>query len=165
LKTVPAAASFHAAGDRPDRLEGKTNMTIMQYNWLRPRGVEGDLRQTFNHLFADEANSGWTPRVDVREEDQRYVILADVPGVDPADIDISMDKGVLTIKGERKPETAAESAKVTRVERHYGAFQRSFTLPDSADADAITAAGKNGVLEIAIPKKAQAAPRKIAVTH
>jgi HSP20 family protein len=140
-------------------------MTITHYNWLRPRVAEGDLRQAFNHFFADEASDGWTPRVDVREEDQRYVILADVPGVEPADIDISMDQGVLTIKGERKSETATENAKVTRVERRYGAFERSFTLPDSADADAITAAGKNGVLEIAIPKKAQAAPRKIAVTH
>jgi HSP20 family protein len=74
-----------------------------------------------------------------------------------------MDKSVLTIKGERKSETIAENAKVTRVERRQGAFERSFALPDSADADAITASGKNGVLEIAIPKKAQAAPRKIVV--
>lgn len=140
-------------------------MTITHYNWLRPRTTEGDLRQVFNHFFADEAGNGWAPRVDVREEENRYVILADVPGVNPADIDISMDKGVLTIKGERKSEATVENSKLTRVERRYGSFQRSFALPDSADADAITATGKNGVLEIAIPKKAQAAPRKIAVTH
>ena len=145
-------------------------MTITHYNWLRPRAAEGDLRQVFNHFFADDTGNGWAPRVDVREEDGRYLILADVPGVNPADIDISMDKGVLTIKGERKSEATADGAdksgaKLTRVERRYGAFQRSFALPDSADADAITANGKNGVLEIAIPKKAQAAPRKIAVTH
>ncbi|MBS0583305.1 MAG: Hsp20/alpha crystallin family protein [Proteobacteria bacterium] len=131
-------------------------MTITQYqNWLRPH---------HRHFFADhqDANS-WTPRVDVREEDSRYVILADIPGVDSKDIEISMDKGVLTIKGERKSEATTENAKLTRVERRHGAFERSFALPDSADADAITASGKNGVLEIAIPKKAQAAPRKIQV--
>ena len=142
-------------------------MTITHYNWLRPRAAEGDLRQVLNHFFADDTGNGWTPRVDVREEESRYLILADVPGVNPADIDISMDKGVLTIKGERKSENTTEGAagRLTRVERRYGAFQRSFALPDSADADAITANGKNGVLEIAIPKKAQAAPRKISVTH
>jgi HSP20 family protein len=142
-------------------------MTITHYqNWLRPRGFDGDLRQVFNHFLADEtANGSWTPRVDVRDEEARYVILADVPGVSPADIEISMDKGVLTIKGERKSESTTDNAKLTRIERRYGSFQRSFALPDSADADAITAAGKNGVLEIAIPKKAQAAPRKIAITH
>lgn len=131
-------------------------MTITHYqNWLRPH---------HRHFFVDhqDANS-WTPRVDVREEEGRYVILADIPGVDSKDIEISMDKGVLTIKGERKSETTAENVKLTRVERRHGAFERSFALPDSADADAITASGKNGVLEIAIPKKAQAAPRKIAV--
>lgn len=140
-------------------------MTVTHYNWLRPRTLEGDLRQVFNHFFTEDTGSGWAPRVDVREEDSRYVIFADVPGVNPADIDISMDKGVLTIKGERKSESASENGKLTRVERRYGSFQRSFALPDSADADAITATGKNGVLEIAIPKKAQAAPRKISVAH
>jgi len=131
-------------------------MTITHYqNWLRPH---------HRHFFVnDQDANSWTPRVDVREEDNRYVIVADIPGVDSKDIEISMDKSVLTIKGERKSETIAENAKVTRVERRQGAFERSFALPDSADADAITASGKNGVLEIAIPKKAQAAPRKIVV--
>ena len=131
-------------------------MTLHQYqNWLRPH---------HRHFFVnDQDANSWTPRVDVREEDTRYVILADIPGVDSKDIEISMDKSVLTIKGERKSEKTAENAKVTRVERRQGAFERSFALPDSADADAITASGKNGVLEIAIPKKAQAAPRKIVV--
>jgi len=131
-------------------------MTITHYqNWLRPH---------HRHFFVnDQDANSWTPRVDVREEDNRYVIVADIPGVDSKDIEISMDKSVLTIKGERKSEKTAENAKVTRVERRQGAFERSFALPDSADADAITASGKNGVLEIAIPKKAQAAPRKIVV--
>ena len=76
-----------------------------------------------------------------------------------------MDKGVLSIKGERKSETTEENGKLKRAERCGGAFSRSFALPDSADADGISASGKHGVLEISIPKKAQTTPRKIAVAH
>jgi len=142
-------------------------MTITHYYpWARHPRFEGDVKQVFNRFFAEgEAATEWSPRVDVREEEARYVIFADVPGIEPKDIEISMDKGVLSIKGERKSETQAENSKVTRVERTHGSFKRSFTLPDSVDADAITAAGKHGVLEISIPKKAQAAPRKIEITH
>jgi HSP20 family protein len=142
-------------------------MTITHYYpWTRHPRFDADSKQIFNRVFADgEAATEWSPRVDVREEDARYVILADVPGVDPKEIEISMDKGVLTIKGERKSESQTENAKVTRVERSHGSFKRSFSLPDSVDAEAITAAGKHGVLEISIPKKAQAARRKIEITH
>jgi HSP20 family protein len=107
----------------------------------------------------------WAPRVDIREEDNRFVILADIPGVDPKDIEVSADKNELTIKGERKSETTQDNGKLKRVERSYGAFLRSFTLPDNADADAISASGKHGVLEISVPKKAETTPRRIAVTH
>ncbi len=142
-------------------------MTITHYYpWARHARGDRDIKQAFNRFFADgDAANEWSPRVDVREEDGRYVILADVPGVDPKDIEISMDKGVLTVSGERKSESQTENAKVTRVERSYGSFKRSFTLPDSVDAEAVSAAGKHGVLEISIPKKPQAAPRKIEITH
>jgi len=125
--------------------------------------------QAFNRLFGDNDQPGqpasqWAPRVDIREEGQRFVILADIPGVDPAAIEISADKNVLTVKGERKSETS-EDGKVKRVERAHGAFQRSFTLPDNADVDGISASGRHGVLEISIPKKAEAAPRKIEIKH
>lgn len=105
----------------------------------------------------------WVPRVDVREEAERFVILADLPGVDPRDVEVLMDKGVLSIKGARAAVTADESARFSRVERGSGAFHRSFALPDSADADGITATGHNGVLEIAIPKRAASTPRRIQV--
>ena len=142
-------------------------MTITHYYpWARHPRFDGDIKQAFNRFFADgEAANEWSPRVDVREEDNRYVIFADVPGIDPKEIEISMDKGVLTIHGERKTESKTENTKVTRVERNYGSFKRSFSLPDSVDAETITAAGKHGVLEISIPKKPQAAPRKIEITH
>lgn len=132
------------------------SVTLHQ-NWLHPQ---------HHHFFCDtQEASQWLPQVDVREEDSRYVILADVPGIEPKDIEISMDKGVLSVRGERKVEAVGDSAKATRVERRHGAFERRFALPEGADMDAITASGKHGVLEIAIPKKAQAAPRKIVVAH
>lgn len=142
-------------------------MTITHYYpWARPHRFDQDVSQILHRAFGDGNDvSAWAPRVDVREEDGRYVILADVAGVDPKDIDISMDKNVLTIKGERKLETLGEGAKAMRTERRHGAFKRSFTLPETANAEAITATGKHGVLEISIPKKAEAAPRKIEITH
>jgi HSP20 family protein len=110
------------------------------------------------------AVSAWVPAVDVHEHDDRFVITADVPGVDPNAIEVTMEKGVLTISGERKGEKTEESgASARRVERIYGSFFRRFTLPDSADEEAIEAHSSNGVLEIAIPKKQQVQPKKIKV--
>ena len=129
-----------------------------------------EVSRAFGRLFdvADGDQSGvvageWTPRVDVREEDKRFVIEADIPGVDPKSIEISMDKGVLSIKGERNAVGKAGDGKYTRVERVHGGFHRSFALPDSADAEGIHATGKHGVLEIEIPKRPEAAPRKIDI--
>jgi len=133
----------------------------------------GDIRQVFDRLLnLDEVGQGstashWAPRVDIKEDDQRFVIFADIPGIDPADIEVSMDKGVLTIKGERKQADAEQGPRFTRQERTYGAFFRRFGLPDSADAEGITASGKHGVLEVVIPKRAVTAPRRITInaTH
>jgi HSP20 family protein len=133
----------------------------------------GDIRQVFDRLLnTDElghagAPSHWAPRVDLKEDDKRFVILADIPGIDPAAIEVSMDKGVLTIKGERKQDSEPQGSRYTRQERSYGAFFRRFSLPDSADAEGITASGKHGVLEVVIPKRAETAPRRITIdtTH
>lgn len=103
------------------------------------------------------------PRVDIYEEAGRFLIIADLPGVDPADIDIRMDKGVLSLKGQRAAVEVGEGSRYSRVERQHGEFQRDFALPDSADADRIVANGHNGVLEISIPKKAESEPRRIQV--
>ena len=141
-------------------------MIVTHYN---PWFVRGNVhaKQALDRFFGDNAPASteahWTPRVDVREEAERFVILADLPGVDPATIEVQMDKNVLSLKGERTAETLADDAKATRVERAHGRFDRRFVLPDSADADGISASGKHGVLEIAIPKKAQSAPRRIAI--
>lgn len=110
------------------------------------------------------AVSHWVPAVDIHEEPERYVISADVPGVDPSSIDITLEQGVLTINGERRSARSEErAAGARRVERIYGNFYRRFALPDSADAAQVEARSVNGVLEVTIPKKALTQPQKIKV--
>jgi HSP20 family protein len=107
--------------------------------------------------------SQWVPRVDVKEEGDRFVLYADLPGIDPNDIEVSMDKGLLTIRGERSSETSEQTDRFSRIERRYGSFHRRFALPDSADPEGIQARGRHGVLEITIPKRPESAPRRIQV--
>ena len=101
--------------------------------------------------------------MDIKEEENRFLIQADVPGVDPKDIEITMENGVLTIRGERAAEARKEGEGYTRVERVRGSFYRRFSLPDTSDAERIEAQGKNGVLEVVIPKKEKAKPKRIAI--
>jgi len=105
----------------------------------------------------------WVPAVDIQEEADKYVIHADIPGVDPKDIEITMEKGVLSIQGQRKEETKASHENYQRVERVQGAFSRRFNLPEQVDIESISATGKHGVLEVTIPKLKAEQPRKINV--
>ncbi|HJP99343.1 MAG TPA: Hsp20/alpha crystallin family protein [Rhodanobacteraceae bacterium] len=147
------------------------NVTHYHRPWGTRHPLHDDFRQLLDQFFetgesgdqSDVVTSQWAPRVDIREEDKRFVIEADIPGVDPKDIEINMDKGVLSIRGERKSESKTESGKYSRVERSHGVFYRRFALPDSANPDGITAAGRHGVLEIEIPKKPETTPRKIDI--
>ena len=129
----------------------------------------GNFTQALKQLLDDTDNasdvvtSEWAPRVDIREEDQRFVIEADVPGVDPQDIEVNMDNGVLSIRGERKDAAKTGDGKYARIERGFGTFHRRFALPDSVDPAGVRATGKFGVLEIEIPKRPEMAPRKIAI--
>lgn len=107
--------------------------------------------------------SDWVPPVDIKEDANRFVIYADIPGVDPADIDVHMEKGMLSISGERKDETPQERERYKRAERAHGSFLRRFSLPDSANAEQIAARCRNGVLEVVIPKQESQQRRKIAV--
>lgn len=116
---------------------------------------EGDLSRV--------ATSQWAPAVDIKEENDRFVILADVPGVEPKDVEVTMADGVLTIKGERQWKDESERDGYRRVERARGTFYRRFALPDTADADRISARGAHGVLEITIPKHERVQPRRIEV--
>jgi HSP20 family protein len=131
--------------------------------------LQDEIKQVFDRFLGDEGDqsnvvtSQWVPRVDIREDGDRFVILADIPGVDPKDIEIHMDKGILTLRGERQSEKKDEGGRYSRVERAHGMFYRRFALPDSANPDGITATGKNGVLQIDIPKKPETTPRRIQV--
>lgn len=109
------------------------------------------------------ATAEWAPAVDIKEEIDKFVIHADIPGVKPEDIEVSMEAGVLTVKGVKESEEKTEKEGYKRVERSYGSFYRRFGLPDSADGEAINAKSKNGVLEIIIPKREAVKPKRIDV--
>ena len=110
------------------------------------------------------AGYAWFPAVDIVEEPNRFVIKADIPGVAPEGVEITLDNGVLTLRGGRQEELA-ESAGLRRTERISGSFYRRFALPDGVDAEQIVARGAHGVLEISIPKVTKAQPRRIEVVH
>lgn len=107
--------------------------------------------------------AGWAPAVDIKEEDGAYILHADLPGVDSKDIELHMEDSVLTLKGQRKSETTEEKDDYRRVERVTGRFYRRFTLPDTADAENISATSVNGVLQVRIPKQEKVLPRRIEV--
>lgn len=109
------------------------------------------------------ATSSWTPAMDIAENEEAFLIYLDIPGVDPAQVEITMENGILSIRGERLLGDAEEHKNLKRTERVHGVFHRRFSLPDSADPEKISAAGKHGVLEISIPKRPVAQARKIKI--
>ncbi len=121
------------------------------------------LHRSLNRPSPREAAAQWMPAVDIIEEKERFVLRADVPGVSPDAIDISMDAGVLTVSGVRNAEERSEDTDVHRSERSTGRFLRRFTLPETADADGIAAKSHNGILEVVIPKLPEAKARRITV--
>ena len=129
------------------------------------------LRDEINRLFSgmegeetSSATAAWVPAVDIHEFENRFALYVDVPGVDPGQVEITLANGVLTLSGQRATEKpAGESDVPMRIERGSGAFHRRFILPDSIDGEQIKAVGRNGVLEISIPKQAKAQPRRIKV--
>jgi len=127
------------------------------------RYVEGGATHPVDTDNSDVATSHWRPAVDIREEKDRFVIEADVPGVDPKEIEVTMENGILTLKGERKFEKDASGENYKRVERAYGMFYRRFSLPDTANPEKIQARSQNGVLEISLPKEEKVQPRRINV--
>ena len=138
--------------------------------WSAMRQLRDEMNRAFGQALVDNddgssaATSSWTPAVDIKEEAESFVLSADVPGVDPKDIEITMDNGTLTIKGERSLERKnGGDDGYRRVERIHGTFYRRFTLPDTADTQAISAHGAHGVLRVVIPKKAAVQPKRIEV--
>lgn len=142
-------------------------MAIIRYE---PWGLLNQLQRELKLSQEDKAGEGsiataeWAPAVDIKEEADKFVIHADIPGVKPEDIEVSMEAGVLTVKGEKETEVKTEKEGYKRVERTSGSFYRRFSLPDSADGEAINAKCKHGVLEIIIPKREAIKPKRINVT-
>ncbi len=148
-------------------------MNITRYDpWRALYQLQREMNSLFEHRLSDDeegapvVTSDWVPAVDVKEEDNRFLIVADIPGVDPDDIEVSMENGMLSIKGERHSEHEEEKEGYKRVERSSGTFYRRFNLPETADAEGITAQSRNGSLEVVIPKReAVTQTRRINVSH
>ena len=147
-------------------------MNVVRYEpWVLMNRLTRDLERLFNGPYesGDDSRSSlveWVPAVDIREEDKQFVLHADLPGVDPKDIEVTLEKGVLTLRGRRESEAREEKDGYRRVERVAGEFYRRFSLPDTADSQSVKAKYVNGVLEVVIPKQPSVLPRRIKVdTH
>ena len=147
-------------------------MSVTRYEpWNVVSQLQSEINRVFGNLNESEGNSAtsqWSPAVDVREYPDRFQLLLDVPGVESKDVEITLDNGVLTVSGNRSEEKAigpsgSDQPQQQRIERPVGRFHRRFILPDTADAENVNAAGRNGVLEIVIRKQAKAQPRRITV--
>jgi HSP20 family protein len=143
-------------------------MNVVRYE---PWSLHRELFNEFNKMFERnaDASSGataeWAPNVDIEEYADKFVLYADVPGVDPKNIEITLENGVLTLSGSREQNIEQKGVESRRIERLTGRFYRRFALPDTVDSESVSASGKNGVLQIVIPKRAQAQARKITVKH
>lgn len=145
----------------------------MRLTRYEPWGLFNQLSREFDNPFYPPTGedkesataSDWSPAVDIKEDNDKFVITADIPGVDPENIDVHMENGMLSISGERSSEAKEEREGYKRIERARGTFLRRFTLPDTADADRISAKSNHGVLEITIPKHEKSLTRKISISH
>src|SRR5205809_1594202 len=139
--------------------------------WEQPFRGATTLQEQINRVFGDvvgrageESNlTPWAPAADIYETEHELVVKADLPDVNPQDLDIRVENNILTIRGERKFENKVNEENYLRVERTYGSFARSFTLANTVNSDAIKADYQNGVLTLNIPKREEAKPKQIKV--
>ena len=132
---------------------------------MKPEPFSGDLHRLFNTLFEDRSapQQRWMPAMDLVEADDHFVLKADLPGLVEEDVSLEVRDNALTISGERKAEHESRERGWYRVERSFGRFSRSLSLPDGIDPDAISAAFDRGVLTVTIPKPEQRKPRRIQI--
>lgn len=144
-------------------------MSLVHYDpWNGMRQLQDDINRLFSGWSTNDSSgvtADWVPNVDINEFEDRFQLFVDVPGVDPKNVEITLESGVLTISGERFLPASGEDETVVRrrTERGSGRFYRRFILPETVDADKVRATDRHGVLEILIPKQAKALPRKIKV--
>jgi HSP20 family protein len=145
-------------------------MGVMRWDPFRDLlSIQDEMNQVFRRAIGQggqsEASEGrlWAPAIDISERKDAYIVTAEVPGVRPEDLDVSLEDGVLTIKGERRFSQESSEQQWHRVERRYGAFRRTITLPTRTKADEIEASFENGLLEVVVPKAEEARPRKIQI--
>jgi HSP20 family protein len=147
-------------------------MAVTRYEpWSVISQLQQDINRVFGNLNDSESSSAtaqWSPAVDIREYNDRFQLLLDVPGVEPKDVEITLDNSVLTVSGTRLEEkvvggNGSEQPQQQRIERLLGRFYRRFILPDTVDAENVNASGRHGVLEIVIRKQPKAQPRRIEV--
>ncbi len=144
-------------------------MALMRYEpWFGVRQLQDDINRLFSNWSTGDSSgvtADWVPAVDINEFDDKFQLFVDVPGVDPKNVEITLENSVLTITGERFPtaEKDGESIVRRRAERGSGRFYRRFILPETVDAEKVKATDRHGVLEIAIPKQAKAQPRRIEI--
>ncbi len=143
-------------------------MALVRYEpWSVLNQLHGQLNRMFEREFdqnpSSAATADWIPPADIEEYSDRFVLRLDVPGVDLAAIDITLENGVLSVSGERAKVAETKDVERTRTERPYGRFHRRFTLPDTVDAANVHAAGRNGIVEVTIPQQPKAQPRRIQV--
>ncbi len=141
--------------------------------WDPFKDLQG-LQDRMNNLFSETTGrrtgryedlfgGQWSPRVDIYETKEAFVVSAEVPGMDLKDLDLQIQENVLTLKGDRRFEREVEEDSYHRVERAYGTFQRSFALPKTVDQDNVKAGLKDGVLEVRIPKQERVKPKQVQV--
>ena len=144
-------------------------MALVNYEpWFGVRQLQDDINRLFSSWNTNESSgvtADWVPSVDINELDDTFQLFVDIPGVDPKDVEITLEAGMLTISGERfmQDANAGENVIRRRTERGSGRFYRRFLLPETVDADKVKATDRHGVLEILIPKQAKAQPRRIEV--
>jgi len=144
-------------------------MTIVRWEPFRElSSLQTEMNRLFNAAFdtspaGNGGNRRWAPAMDLLETEDHFVLRADLPGMTDSDVNIELEDNVLTVSGERKAEREEKREGFYRVERAFGSFSRSLTLPKGVDAEAVTAGFDNGVLEVRIPKPEQRKPRKITI--
>lgn len=144
-------------------------MAIVKYNPFRELRTMQDqmnrmLDMAWNREFGEELKEGvWQPPVDIYEDEVSVVIKAEIPDVDQKDIDIKIENNTLTIRGERKHSSEVKKENYFRVERYFGQFQRSFSLPQSIDQEKVQASCDKGILTITLPKREETKPKQISV--